>query len=41
VSCAPAAVDQVLALFRQHGFDGAAVIGEVQAPKDGARLVVR
>jgi selenide,water dikinase len=41
VSCSPQAVDRVLALFRRHGFDDAAVVGEVQAPQDGARLVVR
>ncbi|MBA2965078.1 MULTISPECIES: selenide, water dikinase SelD [Ramlibacter] len=42
VSCAPAAVESVLALFRRHGFDGAAVVGEVQAADAaGPRLVVR
>jgi selenide,water dikinase len=42
VSCAPQAVDAVLALFRKHGFDGAAVIGDVQPATDaGPRLVVR
>jgi selenide,water dikinase len=41
VSCTPQAVDAVLALFRRHGFDGAAVIGQVQPVVDGARLVVR
>jgi selenide,water dikinase len=42
VSCAPAAVDAVLAVFRRHGFDAAAVIGEIRAAGgDGAaRLVV-
>jgi len=40
VSCAPAVVDEVLAIFRRHGFDAAAEIGEITA--DGAgRLVVR
>ena len=41
VSCAPSAVDQVLAVFRRHGFDAAARIGEVLAAVDGApRLLV-
>ena len=31
VSCAPEAVPQVLALFRENGFEQAAVIGEMQA----------
>jgi selenide,water dikinase len=40
VSCTPAAVDQVLAVFRRHGFGDAAVIGH--ARKEGAgRLAVR
>jgi selenide,water dikinase len=38
VSCAPAAVDAVMAAFRRHGFDGAAVVGEVVSGP--ARLVV-
>ena len=29
VSCAPSAVDEVLAAFARHGFDGAAVVGRV------------
>ncbi|MEN9926862.1 MAG: Selenium donor protein, partial [Pseudomonadota bacterium] len=29
VSCSPDSVDQVLAVFQRHGFDRAAVIGEV------------
>jgi selenide,water dikinase len=29
VSCAPSALDQVLATFRQHGFEAAAVVGRV------------
>ena len=43
VSCAPAAVDQVLALFRRHGFGDAAVIGEVLPAADAAqaRLLLR
>jgi selenide,water dikinase len=31
VSCSPAAVNQVLAVFRKHGFDSAAAVGEVGA----------
>ncbi|MFN0183131.1 MAG: AIR synthase-related protein, partial [Aquabacterium sp.] len=31
VSCEPAAVDSVLAIFRRHGFDAAAVIGRIGA----------
>ena len=31
VACAPEAVDQVLAIFREEGFAGAAVIGEMTA----------
>ena len=42
VSCEPAAVDEVLAIFRRHGFHHAAVIGDVVgATADGARLSVR
>jgi selenide, water dikinase len=36
VSCAPEAVDEVLAIFRADGFDQAAVIGEMV---DGASRV--
>jgi selenide,water dikinase len=32
VSCAPAAVAEVLAVFRRHGFESAAEIGEVAGP---------
>jgi len=39
VSCAPEAVDQVLALFRSQGFSNAAAIGELHA--GDARVVVR
>jgi selenide,water dikinase len=31
VSCTPAAVDAVLATFRQHGFGAAAVVGRIEA----------
>ena len=41
VSCAPQAVDAVLAIFRQHGFAAAAEIGEITAGSEGAGLVLR
>ena len=42
VSCTPAAVDAVMAVFKRHGFDTAAVVGEVAAATAGAaRLLVR
>jgi selenide,water dikinase len=41
VSCAPAALDDVLAVFGRHGFDAAACIGEVVAQAGPARLVLR
>ncbi len=41
VACAPDSVARVLALFREHGFDAAAEIGEVRAWSGGPRLVVR
>ncbi len=42
VSCDPAAMDKVLAVFKRHGFNGASVVSEVVAAKDGGpRLVVR
>jgi selenide,water dikinase len=40
VSCTAAAVDEVLAIFKRHGFDDAAEIGEVLAEDAGARLTV-
>ncbi|MDD5029418.1 MAG: selenide, water dikinase SelD [Rhodoferax sp.] len=40
VACAPEAVQQVLDVFSQAGFDQAAVIGQVLPPADGAALVV-
>ena len=39
VSCAPGALDEVLAIFHRHGFAQAAVVGHV-APAGAARLVV-
>jgi selenide,water dikinase len=40
VSCAPGAIDEVLGVFRRHGFDEAAVIGEVGVAGSAAGLVV-
>lgn len=41
VSCDPASVPEVLAVFRRHGFGAAAEVGEVLPHAGGARLVVR
>jgi selenide,water dikinase len=41
VSCTPETVEQVLAIFRSHGFGQVAVIGEARAAGAGARLTVR
>ncbi|MFM2450265.1 MAG: hypothetical protein RIS44_2715 [Pseudomonadota bacterium] len=42
VSCQAAAVGEVMAVFRRHGFDHAAVVGQVRAmPVDGTRLQVQ
>ena len=38
VSCAPEAVEQVLAIFRAEGFAEAAVIGEMQAGTTGVSV---
>jgi len=40
-SCDPASVEEVLAVFRRHGFEAAAVIGEVKPAQAGPRLLVR
>jgi selenide,water dikinase len=40
VSCSPGSVDEVMAIFRRHGFGQAAVIGEARAG-GGKPLVVR
>ncbi len=40
VSCSPAALDEVLAVFRRHGFEQAAVVGSVEAAGAGPRLHV-
>ena len=39
VACDAAAVDQVLACFQAHGFDHAAVIGEIQNGKAGVSVI--
>jgi selenide,water dikinase len=41
VACAPAALDEVLAVFQRHGFTDAAVIGNAKPHDGAARLVVR
>ncbi len=41
VSCDPASVEAVLAVFRDHGFENAEVIGEVLDATDSPRLQVR
>jgi len=41
VSCAPAVLDEVLAIFRRHGFEQAAVVGSVVASSAKPCLVVR
>jgi selenide,water dikinase len=40
VSCTPAALDDVLAIFRRHGFADAAVVGEVTPAAGASRLTV-
>ncbi len=40
VSCAPEAADEVLALFKTHGFEAAAVIGKITAEGAGRVTVV-
>jgi selenide,water dikinase len=41
VSCTPDALDNVLAVFRKHGFGDAAAVGRIATDSDGARLVVK
>ena len=41
VSCTPSSVDEVLAVFRRHGFDTAAVVGRIVAAGGDKPLVVR
>ncbi|UXH78956.1 selenide, water dikinase SelD [Roseateles amylovorans] len=40
VSCTPQSLDQVLAVFKRHGFDSAAVVGRVAAADAGPHLRV-
>ncbi len=40
VSCSPASVDEVLAVFRRHGFERAAVVGEVRAAEQPGLTLV-
>ncbi len=40
VACAPSDVDEVMGVFRRHGFDAAAVVGSVAEAEPAARLVV-
>ena len=40
VSCAPSALDDVLAVFRRHGFEDAAVIGGITATSTAPRVLV-
>ena len=40
VSCAPAALDDVLAVFRRHGFEKAAVVGKIGSTSTTPRLLV-
>jgi len=41
VSCAPDALNEVLAVFQRHGFNDAAVVGNVKPRDAGPRLFVR
>ena len=41
VSCAPSVAESVIDVFKRHGFEAAADIGEVTPHTGGARLVVR
>jgi selenide,water dikinase len=41
VACTPATLDDVMATFRRHGFEQAAVVGQVRAASASPRLVVR
>ncbi len=40
VSCAPSALDDVLAVFRRHGFDDAAVIGGITSTSTTPRVLI-
>ena len=41
VTCSPDAVDAVLEIFRQHGFDAAVEVGEIAAGTGIGKLVIR
>jgi selenide,water dikinase len=41
VSCATTAVGAVLQIFRRHGFDAVAEIGEISDRTNGAKLTLR
>jgi len=41
VSCLPSALDDVLAVFRRHGFAQAAVVGSIEGSSAAPRLKVR
>jgi selenide,water dikinase len=41
VSCAPSALDAVMAVFRRHGFGQAAVVGSIASTSQAPRVVVR
>lgn len=41
VSCTPAVAEEVIAVFRRHGFADAAVVGEAREATAGPRLVIR
>ena len=41
VSCAPAALDEMLAIIRRHGFAQAAAVGNIAATHATPRLVLR
>jgi selenide, water dikinase len=42
VACTPESVDEVLAVFHQHGFAAACEVGEITTTKQsGAQLIVR
>jgi selenide, water dikinase len=40
VACDRTALDEVMGIFRKHGFDAAAVVGEVSTGAGPARLVI-
>ena len=40
VACAPGGLDEVLAVFRRHGFEAAAVVGQVGSTSEAPRLLV-